>query len=346
MSERALRVLMLAHNQAEVTVDAVRALLPQLAEGERLLLLDNASEPAQGRMLSLLAEENRDRIGFSHSPHNLGFAAGMNRLIAAALAEPSVQWLLLLNNDAVPAADSLRLLHEAAQRHGDQAMVAAALMKWDDPAAVDSLGITLYRSGLASNRKHRQERLLGPTGGCMLLSRRLLEDLHAQHGYWFDERFFCYAEDTDLVMRARWLGYDCVFADDAQALHHGSLSSGGPDNTFVLYHGIRNSIWALAKNAPALWLLAHLPWMLVAHAGVCLRNLRKGRWRTLWRLYADAARGLPAMWRERRTVRRSRRLPARAWWRWVEPRLYERDYLRKAWRELWRRGGRAGHPDQ
>ena len=329
-----LTVLMLHFGEESVTGEALASILPQLPADGRLLLLDNAGQ-------SLTALQSDPRVTVLSSASNLGFAGGMNLLLRRALADPAVETVLLLNNDLRASPGMLQALR--ARLEGDQraAMVAAALMKRDDPAAVDSLGITLYRSGLASNRKHRQERLLGPTGGCMLLSRRLLEDLHAQYGYWFDERFFCYAEDTDLVMRARWLGYDCVFADDAQALHHGSLSSGGPDNAFVLYHGIRNSIWALAKNAPALWLLAHLPWMLVAHAGVWLRNLRKGRWRTLWRLYVDAARGLPAMWRERRTVRRSRRLPARAWWLWVEPRLYERDYLRKAWRELWRRGGDA-----
>jgi GT2 family glycosyltransferase len=86
------------------------------------------------------------------------------------------------------------------------------------------------------------EVLLGPTGGCALLRRRLLEDLRAMHGAWFDEQFFCYAEDTDLVIRARWLGYRAAYAADAIVQHEGSLSSGGPDNDFVLYHGIRNSL--------------------------------------------------------------------------------------------------------
>lgn len=337
MSGGALRVLMLAHNQAAVTATVVEEVMNQLPDRAHLMLLDNDSAPEQALALHELAEHCGSRVVFSRSEVNLGFAGGMNRLIAMALADPSVDWLLLLNNDVLLGDDTVAALLASGAESDGRAMIASRLMRWEDSATVDSLGIALYRSGLASNRKVEVERLLGPTGGCMLLSRRLCEDLHARYGYWFDERFFCYAEDTDLVMRARWLGYDGVFVDEAVALHHGSLSSGGPDNEFVLYHGIRNSIWALVKNAPALWLLAHLPWIVAAHAGIWLRNLRKGRWRTLWRLYRDALRGLPAMWHERRVVRRHRQVPARTWWRWVEPRLYERDYLRRAWRELWRR---------
>lgn len=340
MSGSDLRLLMLAHNHATTTAVAVETALGQMPANARLLLLDNASGPHDAPVLRALAERHAGRVRLERSETNLGFAGGMNRLIARGLDERAVGWFLLLNNDVMLGPGALNaLMGSAAAGHG-RTMVALRMMRFEDEDAVDSLGIALYRSGLASNRKTASERMLGPTGGCMFLGRALLEDIQAQHGYWFDERFFCYAEDTDFVMRARWLGYEGVLADGAEALHHGSLSSGGPDNEFVLYHGIRNSIWALAKNAPGSWLIVHLPWIALAHAGIWLRNLRKGRARTLLRLYRDAVVGLPAMVRERARVRRSRRVPASAWWRAVEPRLYERGYLRAAWRDLWRRAGR------
>lgn len=329
-----LHVLMLAHGQAATTASAIDEVERQLPGDARLLLLDNGSSDGEAQALRAIAARRGDRVNLRRSEDNLGFAGGMNLLVAAALADPGCDRVLLLNNDALLCQGALAALLHAADHAGENTMVAARMLTWPDAQGVDNLGIALYRSGLASNRKHETERLLGPTGGCMLLSRKLLLDLHDQHGYWFDPRFFCYAEDTDLVMRARWLGYDCAFATEAAVLHHGSLSSGGPDNEFVLYHGIRNSIWALLKNAPAGWLLLHLPWIAATHVGVWLRNLRKGRARTLWKLYRDAFRGLPAMWRERRRVRRSRRVPTQAWTTWVEPRLYDRTYLRRAWREL------------
>ncbi|MBX3726863.1 MAG: glycosyltransferase family 2 protein [Xanthomonadales bacterium] len=332
-------LLLVHYGSAAATAAALAGAVPQLPAGAPVLVLDNRGDLGDGPMWRFDPALPPARLLVPG--RNLGFAAGMNRLIEAALAVAAVQSVLLLNDDTLPGAVLVAgLLAAQAEAPADAGMVAARLMAADDPSRIDSLGITLYRSGLASNRKRLDERLLGPTGGCMLLSRRLLGELYTAHGEYFDESFFCYAEDTDLVMRARWLGFGVAYADHAVALHKGSASSGGPDNEFVLYHGIRNSLWALAKNAPALWLLAHLPWIVLAHGGIWLRNLRKGRWRTLLRLYRDALVGLPAVLRKRIRVRRSRRVPASAWWRWVEPRLYERGYLRIAWRDLWRRAKR------
>lgn len=333
-----LSILVVAHNGAEETAQCLQALQAVVSENVSLRLLDNASSADQLPLIEQAVRSFGTGGRFLRLAKNEGFAGGMNRLLADALLDPSVDCVLLLNNDTLPQPGFLDRMVSMLDPPSRTDMVAARLMRADGSAEVDSLGITLYRSGLASNRKQLSERLLGPTGGCMLVTRRLLEDLRRQHGEWFDESFFCYAEDTDLVMRARWLGYECAHADEAVVLHHGSLSSGGPDNEFVLYHGIRNSIWALAKNAPALWLLVFSPWIVTAHLAIWLRQLRKGRARTLWRLYRDALCGLGPIRTKRRLIARSRRVPARHWWRWVEPRLYERDYLRRALRDLFRPG--------
>jgi hypothetical protein len=42
------------------------------------------------------------------------------------------------------------------------------------------------------------------------------------------------------------------------------------------------------------------------------------------------------MLRKRQRIGASRRVPAGEFRRWVEPHFYERDYVRRAWRELWR----------
>ncbi len=324
---------MVHFGEVSITARAVACARAALPEGARFLLLDNGGGDDPGVAQALRAACPAE-VAIHRGERNLGFAVGMNRLIADALKDPLVTELLLLNNDTEPQAKFYDAMRDRLDSSRRVDLVAARLLSSVAGSEVDSLGITLYRSGLASNRKRVDERLLGPTGGCMLVTRRLMDEVHTAHGEWFDGTFFCYAEDTDLVMRARWLGFETGYADDAVVLHHGSLSSGGPDNEFVLYHGIRNSIWALAKNAPATWLIVHSPWILIAHVAIWLRNLRKGRARTLWRLYGDAFRGLPWMLRKRRVVRRSRRVAAGEWWRWIEPRLYERDYLRAALRDL------------
>jgi len=332
-----IAVAIVNYRTRAATLRCLAALMPELGVEDRVYLLDNGSGAEEADALRAASAAYAARLTFDASAENSGFAGGMNRLLDAILADAAVTHVLLLNSDTRATPGFLSAMTARLDADARIDMIAARLL--GESGGVDSLGIALYRSTLASNRKRADEVLLGPTGGCALLTRRLLEDLKATHGEWFDAGFFCYAEDTDLVLRARWLGYRAAYAPDAVVYHQGSLSSGGPDNDFVLYHGIRNSLWWLAKDAPAAWLLRSLPWFVLLHGGIVLRHLRRGRARVLWRLYRDACKGLPAMWRKRAVIRRARRVPAAAFRAWVEPHFYERDYVRRAWRELW--GGRA-----
>ncbi len=330
-----LAVLIINHRTAAATKICAQAVLEQLSADDKIFILDNASGAGETDDLGGFAEANPMRVRFHASPKNLGFAAGMNLLLTQALDDPGIGQVLLLNSDTRPEPGFIESMQACLAPETRTEMVAARMLN-PQTNTVDSLGITLYRSTLASNRKREDEILLGPSGGCVLFTRRLLEDVHSSHGEWFDEHFFCYAEDTDLVVRARWLGYLPAFASDAVVYHEGALSSGGPENDFVLYHGIRNSLWWLIKDAPTGWLLRSIPWFVVLHCGIWLRHLRRGRARVLWRLYRDAIRGAPAMRRKRKIIRTARRLPASEFSSWVEPRFYERGYVRRAWHEVWR----------
>ena len=329
-----IAVLVINHTTAAATLACVNAVLAEPATALRVYLLDNGSGEFDVAVLQSFARRHAHRVEFAASPSNLGFAAGMNRLLDLALADSAVDQVVLLNSDTQPTPGFLAAMQACLDPATHTDLVAARLLN-PQSGGVDSLGITLYRSTLASNRKREDEVLLGPTGGCALLTRHLLEDLRRSHGEWFDESFFCYAEDTDLVLRARWLGYLPAYAGAALVYHSGSLSSGGPDNDFVLYHGIRNSLWWLAKDAPAGWLMRSLPYFIFLHCGIIVRHLRRGRAGVLWRLYRDAIRGLPAILEKRKRVTAARRVPTAQFRTWVEPHFYERDYLRAAWRELW-----------
>ena len=213
-------------------------------------------------------------------------------------------------------------------------MVAARMMRHAKPSEVDNLGITFYKSGLASNRKSLQEPLLGPTGGCALYTRSLLQQVYQQSGYIFDPDYFCYAEDTDLALRALLLGYRPAYADTARVLHKGSLSSGGPQNTFIFYHGIRNSLYNLVKDIPLSILLRYAPWLLIMHGAIILRHTLKGQFLTTYRIYRDFFFGFRRMLKKRKVIMRSKTLSTAGLENYISPSFYESGYIRFALREL------------
>lgn len=324
-------VAIINYRTAAVTAECIETLATIEPEAA-IYLLDNGSGHADVATLRELAGRT-PRLRLIESPHNLGFAGGMNRLLESILSDPKNNAILLLNSDTKPTAGFLQAMLKSLDPEKRVEMVGARQLR-PDGEAVESLGIALYRSTLASNRKRIDEILLGPTGGCALFTRHILEDVRKTYGEWFDEAFFCYAEDTDLVIRARWLGYRPALAEDALVYHIGSLSAGGAESDFVLYHGIRNSLWWLVKDAPTAWFLRSLPWFILLHAGIWMRHLRRGRAHVLWRLYRDAFAGIPSMMRKRKQIRAARRVAAREFSNWVEPHFYERDYLKRAWRQL------------
>ena len=331
-----LAVAIINFRTVEATLACIGALLSDRSDGAHLFVLDNGSQNDDAATLKAYGEKHgQGKITILASDKNLGFAGGSNFMIREILQNVSIDAILFLNNDTRPTQGFIAAMRKKLDPANRVDLVAAKMLDEKD-SSIDSLGITLFRSTLASNRKRDDEILLGPSGGCALVTRRLLEDLQATHGEWFDESFFCYAEDTDLAVRARWLGYRPAYADDAVVYHARSLSSGGPDNDFVLYHGIRNSIWWLVKNAPLGWFLRSLPWFVVLHVAIWLRHLRRGKARVLWRLYRDAIDGVPAMRRKRAVIKKTRRVPAGEFASWVEPHFYQRDYVRRAWNELFK----------
>lgn len=335
-----LGIVVVNHNTSMLTIECLHSV--QQAEGVddySTIVVDSGSEPAQLHALREGLSTLGSRFELQPIPDNVGFAAACNRAIERLLANPVVEQILLLNNDAVLEPGGLHTLLAFAREQVDAVMVGGRMHQFAAPDQVDSLGIAFYASVLASNRKTTRYRLLGPSGGLGLYSRQLLETLQDKQGYVFDERFFCYAEDTDLAFRALLLGYKPAYCDQLIALHHGQASSGGGFNDFVLYHGIRNSIWTASKCMPWPMLLVMSPLALVLHAAIIVRHLQRGKARVLWRLYRDALQGLPAMLRARRAIQRHRVITSWQMWQYVTPRFYDREYLRQAWRDLWQKRG-------
>lgn len=328
-------VVLVNFNTADRSLRCV-ASLRALAGRIRLIVVDSGSQPADLALLRDGLATAWPQAELIASPLNIGFAAGCNRAIVRCLADARVSHVLLLNNDAVATGELAQWLDAHVSGATDSDLAGGRVLKLAAGSdEIDSLGIAIYRSLLASNRLDPAEPYFGPTGGCALYSRRVLEALLREHGYLFDEAYFCYAEDTDVAARALLLGFEPRYTDAVLARHEGQASSGGGFNDFVLYHGIRNSIWMLAKCVPASLILRRLPWIVAIHGGIVLRHSLRGKARVVFRLYRDALAGLPGMVRKRRRVQQCRRIGAGEFARRISVRFYDKGYVRNALRDLW-----------
>lgn len=339
--------LVINYNTGAHTLRCVQSLCQ--AGVRKILVLDNASREADRDQLQHGLLPLGDSVYYIQSDVNLGFSAGSNLLIHVGLSMRDVQAFFLLNSDAVLVATGYRSLLEEWLRSG--ASMLGGRMHRPQPGVpldaqeVESMGIAMYRSLLASNRKSLDDRFLGPTGGCAIYSRTLVETLLRDHGYVFDPDYFCYAEDTDLCLRARLLGFDAVYVDRLIATHEGQVSSAG-NRDFILYYGIRNSIWTVVKSVPLGIIIANLHRLFVIHIGVVFLHAHQGRMKTIWRLYRDAIIGIPAQLKKRKVIMAGSKGAYKRVSAFVSPRLYDSGYLKAAVFDLvsgslkWPRRGR------
>ena len=328
-----LTALVVNYNTVQHTCICVRSLRAAPEVG-RIIVIDNGSRAEDFDELAAFIEQV-PAAELLRQEKNLGFAEGSNVAIRAALANPDCNAVLCLNSDAQLQPGAVASLLDVL---GADASIALAGGRVTKPSgAIDSLGIAFYASCLASNRMTTRDRFFGPTGGCAIYRRELLLALQSAHGHMFDPDFFCYAEDTDVAARALLLGFRPAYFDGIVAQHEGQVSSGGGFSDFVLYHGIRNSIWMLAKCVPWPMLLLCSPLIVLMHVAIAVRHSLRGKGRVVLKLYRDAMRGLPAMLRKRRTIQSRRTIGAIAFLRYVTPRFYDADYLSAAFRDLFSR---------
>ena len=159
---------------------------------------------------------------------NLGFAAGNNVGMRAALRDPDMRQLWLLNNDTLVEADCLAAMHRRLAKHPGPAVCGAMVHFFDRPEILQCIGGNRfdYRRGraLESEGRYLPEHSAGPvaavearldylSGCCMLLPRAFLETVGLMC-----EDYFLYYEEIDWFTRAAGR-FDLLVAADARLYH-------------------------------------------------------------------------------------------------------------------------------
>jgi GT2 family glycosyltransferase len=285
------------------------AYLEQVAESlerltlkpRRVIVVDNASSDGAVEALA----ERHPEVEVLRPGRNLGFAAANNE---GARAAADCDWIALLNPDAFPEPDWLAALAAATRDHPDYSLIGSRLLRANVPGQLDGTGDVYHVSGLAWRRDHRLPVEEGAPAG-EVFSVSAAAALYRRDAFLsaggFDERFFCYFEDTDLAFRLRLQGHRCWYEPRAVARHVGS-GTAGVESDFTLYHSHRNLVWTYVKNMPGALFWIYLPQHLLLNVlSVGWFSIR-GHSRAIFAAKRDAARGLPRALRDRRKIQAQR----------------------------------------
>jgi GT2 family glycosyltransferase len=274
----------------------------QTLEPARVIVVDNAS--TDGSVDAV--EQRRPEIEVVRLERNVGFAAANN--LAARRAD-DCDWIALLNPDAFAAPTWLEELARAADTHPEYVFFASRLDAVDS-STLDGRGDSYHVSGWAWQRDHGRRRdqvhegpsheVFSPCAAAAMYRREVFLEAGG-----FDERFFCYAEDTDLAFRLRLAGHRCLYVPQALVEHVGSATA-GRESDFGIYHAHRNLVWTYFKNMPSPLVWLYLPQHVLMNLLVIAWFSVRGHARSILRAKVDALRGLPAALGQRRAIQAKR----------------------------------------
>jgi len=213
------------------TVLAVRS-LEAAAPGVETVVVDNAS----GDSVSTLLAASAPGVRMIVEPQNAGYGAACNR----GARETARPYLLFLNSDVTIRPGAVESLVVSLDSDPRAAVAGPRLENPDGSLQPSILRLpTLSRvffesSGLAhltggrlrghsaTREDHSQPQSVECVKGAALLVRRAaFEEVGG-----FDEKFFLYAEESDLCARLAARGWKILFEPAARVVHRGGASAG------------------------------------------------------------------------------------------------------------------------
>jgi GT2 family glycosyltransferase len=231
---------------------------------------------------------------------NVGFAAGVNLAAEAAAGE----YLLLLNPDTIVHHGAVHNLVAFARQRPEHGLYGGRTLRPDgtlDPGScyaqptlwslfcfatmltVAFKGSRIFDPELLGRWQRDSVREVGIiTGSLLLAPRRVWQQLGG-----FDSRFFMYAEDADLTLRAIHAGYRPAITPDAEITHAVGVSSTQPDRLILLFQGkvtLLRKHWRSPRREAgvALVLLGVGVRAVVARLLARRRSARLEAWREVW----------------------------------------------------------------
>jgi len=297
-------------------LDSIQHSSPTSFELARVVVVDNASSDGSANRL----EDTALPLTIIHNAKNKGFAMACNQGAKGSHAN----YLLFLNPDTTLAREALTTAMEfmhlpqnsgigmcGIQLVDEQNRVIRSCSRFPEPSHF--LAQTLGLNRLFPNRfhnkfmiewNHSDTRQVDVVTGAFLLVRRVaFESLGA-----FDERFFVYLEDVDLLYEARRANWSCYYLATTRAYHKEGGCSEQAKAARLLYslrsrilYGYKHFGWAAATGLMMGTVLVE-PFTRLAWAAW---RRSAGEMKETFQAYAMLLRELPALLLKNAVPRRS-----------------------------------------
>jgi GT2 family glycosyltransferase len=269
--------IVLNYNGRDVTLQALASLEALDYPRFDLVVVDNGSSDGSAAAFRAAFP----RVEVLRTERNLGPAGGANLGIRWAL-ERGYDYLLILNNDIEVDRAFLRELVAAAEREHAVGIVGPKALYHGERGRIWSAGGRLsFREAITRERGQREtdrgqydrDVEVDYVNGCAMLVKR---EVFERAGLWDPVYQLC-VEDADFCVRAKRLGYKCLYAHRALLWHMVSSSTGGRGYVAPkTFHSARSTAIFARRHGGPLDRLRSLLFVSATLPLAFLRELRRG----------------------------------------------------------------------
>lgn len=252
-----ISIIVVNYNSAPLTTACLKHLATTKLRGAEfsVIIVDNGSTvpyeiPIQYQKIATLVR----------SGANLGFTGGNNLGIHQAIEYFNSDFVVLLNNDAIVAEDTIHKMLTVALKDELCGVVSPKIyfspgreyhlasyskaqlghVLWYAGGSIDWKNLLAFHRGVDEvdlNHIEATDDHDFATGCCCLIKREVLEKVGL-----FDKRYFLYFEDVELSMKVKSFGYKLHYAPEAVVWHENAGSSDGAGSTTHQYYQTRNRL--------------------------------------------------------------------------------------------------------
>lgn len=205
-------VVLVNYKNESKTIDCVQALQKGSVKPQRVYVVDNTPNSS--------GEKYIPDIQFIFNKNNVGFAAGCNQGIRAALEQGFNGYFWLLNNDTIPSEQALENLLKKAEETKAGVTGSAIYTANGDFSG----GVGKIHSRFASVKRPcstEDQTFDYIEGSSFLISPECLQKIGL-----LSEDYFLYFEESDYCLKAKRSGFSLAWATDSIIKHDIGSSTG------------------------------------------------------------------------------------------------------------------------
>lgn len=300
----ALAVVVLNYRTPDLVLDCLETLVPEMAVGEQVVVVDNDSGDDSASMIGARIEERGwgKLVRLVEAGGNHGFSAGNNVGIRSVDAEA----YLLLNSDTLVRPGAIEGLRRAMAAHPEVSLFGprlewpdetpqisafrdpSPLSEFDRAAGTGPVSKVLRRWSVSPPRQEQPVPFAWASFAAILVRRSVFEGIGLM-----DEGYFLYFEDIDFCRRARLAGFKGLYWPEARIVHlrggSGPVKESQAQKSALppYYYASRSRFFAKSYGRFGLF-CANLLWM----GGRCISILRETLTRKKPHLCAKEGRGI------------------------------------------------------